>query len=205
MNNYNLIRYIIIINHCWRPTPHHMGSVDYYCIRHRDQSLWLELIIVIINLKPHHICLTGLILLWITLVWLNYYFCRPRSPLHWLDPGAFGTLGVGGGFALGAKLCRPDCDVWIIYGDGSLGYSIAEFDTFTRHKVKQGFLIFCEQVQYVEQSATFLSQLRSPLILDVVLFAQPWVFFYMSFSFLCNVIVRFVSPATKVREKKTKE
>jgi len=37
---------------------------------------------------------------------------------------------------LGAKLCRPDCDVWIIYGDGSLGYSIAEFDTFTRHKVR---------------------------------------------------------------------
>ena len=61
--------------------------------------------------------------------------CRPRGALRWLDPGAFGTLGVGGGFALGAKLCRPDCDVWVVYGDGSLGYSIAEFDTFTRHKV----------------------------------------------------------------------
>lgn len=60
---------------------------------------------------------------------------RPRGPLTWLDPGAFGTLGVGGGFALGAKLCRPEAEVWIIYGDGSLGYSVAEFDTFTRHKV----------------------------------------------------------------------
>lgn len=60
---------------------------------------------------------------------------RPRGPLTWLDPGAFGTLGVGGGFALGAKLCRPDAEVWIIYGDGSLGYSVAEFDTFTRRKV----------------------------------------------------------------------
>ena len=60
---------------------------------------------------------------------------RPRGPLRWLDPGAFGTLGVGGGFALGAKLCRPDSEVWIIYGDGSCGYSIAEFDTFARHKV----------------------------------------------------------------------
>ena len=59
----------------------------------------------------------------------------PRGPLSWLDPGAFGTLGVGGGFALGAKLCRPDAEVWIVYGDGSLGYSVAEFDTFTRHKV----------------------------------------------------------------------
>ncbi|ESO00593.1 hypothetical protein HELRODRAFT_185752 [Helobdella robusta] len=62
------------------------------------------------------------------------YILRPRAPLTWLDPGAFGTLGVGGGFALGAKLCRPDHDVWIIYGDGSLGFSVAEFDTFTRHK-----------------------------------------------------------------------
>ncbi|KAF5891191.1 acetolactate synthase-like protein, partial [Clarias magur] len=62
------------------------------------------------------------------------YIMRPRGPLCWLDPGAFGTLGVGGGFALGAKLCRPDSEVWIVYGDGSLGYSVAEFDTFTRHK-----------------------------------------------------------------------
>lgn len=67
----------------------------------------------------------------------SYIFSRPRGPLKWLDPGAFGTLGVGGGFALGAKLCRPDSDVWIIYGDGSLGYSVAEFDTFTRHKVRE--------------------------------------------------------------------
>ncbi|XP_062408638.1 2-hydroxyacyl-CoA lyase 2 [Sardina pilchardus] len=62
------------------------------------------------------------------------YIMRPRGPLRWLDPGAFGTLGVGGGFALGAKLCRPDSEVWIVYGDGSLGYSVAEYDTFTRHK-----------------------------------------------------------------------
>ncbi|XP_034023883.1 2-hydroxyacyl-CoA lyase 2 isoform X2 [Thalassophryne amazonica] len=62
------------------------------------------------------------------------YILKPRGPLRWLDPGAFGTLGVGGGFALGAKLCRPEAEVWIVYGDGSSGYSIAEFDTFTRHK-----------------------------------------------------------------------
>ncbi|KAK2512444.1 hypothetical protein Q9233_016267, partial [Columba guinea] len=50
------------------------------------------------------------------------------------QPGPFGTLGVGGGFALGAKLCRPDAEVWVLYGDGSLGYSLMEFDTFVRHK-----------------------------------------------------------------------
>lgn len=60
------------------------------------------------------------------------YILRPRGPLQWLDPGAFGTLGVGGGFALGAKLCRPDSEVWIIWGDGSCGYSVAEIDTMKR-------------------------------------------------------------------------
>ncbi|XP_054858126.1 2-hydroxyacyl-CoA lyase 2 [Eublepharis macularius] len=62
------------------------------------------------------------------------YIVQPTGPLAWLDPGAFGTLGVGGGFALGAKLCRPESEVWILYGDGSLGFSVMEFDTFVRHK-----------------------------------------------------------------------
>lgn len=63
------------------------------------------------------------------------YTLKPRSPLSWIDPGVFGTLGVGAGFALGAKLCFPESEVWIIYGDGSCAYSIAEFDTFVRHNV----------------------------------------------------------------------
>lgn len=63
------------------------------------------------------------------------YIVRPRGPLQWLDPGAFGTLGVGAGFALGAKLARPDHEVWLIWGDGSVGYSVAEFDTCFRHGV----------------------------------------------------------------------
>jgi acetolactate synthase-1/2/3 large subunit len=61
------------------------------------------------------------------------YTTAPRRPLSWLDPGAFGTLGVGGGFALGARLCRPEAEVWLLWGDGSAAYSLAEFDTFVRH------------------------------------------------------------------------
>ncbi len=64
------------------------------------------------------------------------YIVRPRGPLRWLDPGAFGTLGAGGGFALAAGLVNPDSEVWLLYGDGSCGYSIAEFDTYTRHGVR---------------------------------------------------------------------
>jgi acetolactate synthase-1/2/3 large subunit len=63
------------------------------------------------------------------------YVVRPRGPLGWLDPGAFGTLGVGGGFALGAALARPGAEVWVLYGDGACGFSLGEFDTFVRHGV----------------------------------------------------------------------
>ncbi|MDX2135112.1 MAG: thiamine pyrophosphate-binding protein [Saprospiraceae bacterium] len=64
------------------------------------------------------------------------YTLRPRKPLSWLDPGVFGTLGVGGGFALGAAACRPDAYIWIIYGDGSAAYSLAEFETFAKNGLK---------------------------------------------------------------------
>jgi acetolactate synthase-1/2/3 large subunit len=63
------------------------------------------------------------------------YIVRPRGPLAWLDPGAFGTLGVGAGFALGAQLVRPDAEVWLIWGDGASGYGLVEFDTFVRHGI----------------------------------------------------------------------
>lgn len=63
------------------------------------------------------------------------YIVRPRTPLSWLDPGPFGTLGVGAGFALGAAASRPDEERWILYGDGALGFSLAEFDTFARHRI----------------------------------------------------------------------
>lgn len=63
------------------------------------------------------------------------YIVRPRAPLSWLDPGVFGTLGVGGGFALGAAMVRPGREVWLIWGDGSSAYTLAEFDSFVRHGV----------------------------------------------------------------------
>jgi acetolactate synthase-1/2/3 large subunit len=63
------------------------------------------------------------------------YILRPRTPLSWLDPGAFGTLGVGAGFALGAALVRPGAQTWLIWGDGASGYGLAELDTFVRHRI----------------------------------------------------------------------
>ncbi len=61
------------------------------------------------------------------------YIIRPRAPLSWLDPGVFGTLGVGGGFSVGAAASRPGKEIWLVWGDGSSAYSLSEFDTFVRH------------------------------------------------------------------------
>jgi acetolactate synthase I/II/III large subunit len=57
------------------------------------------------------------------------------EPGCWLDPGPFGCLGTGPGYALAAKLARPDKQVVLMLGDGAFGFSGMEFDTLARHGV----------------------------------------------------------------------
>src|SRR6478735_4047266 len=52
-----------------------------------------------------------------------------------LDPGPFGCLGSGPGYALAAKLAHPDRQVVLLLGDGAFGFSGMEFDTLARHGV----------------------------------------------------------------------
>ena len=54
---------------------------------------------------------------------------------HWLDPGPLGTLGVGPGYAMAAKLAKPKSPVVIIYGDGSFGLHGMEFEAMVRQKI----------------------------------------------------------------------
>jgi acetolactate synthase-1/2/3 large subunit len=57
------------------------------------------------------------------------------EPGCWLDPGPFGCLGSGPGYALAAKLARPDRQVVLMLGDGAFGFSGMEWDTLARHGV----------------------------------------------------------------------
>ncbi len=57
------------------------------------------------------------------------------EPGCWLDPGPLGALGCGPGYALAAKLARPDRQVVLLLGDGAFGFSAMEFDTLARHGV----------------------------------------------------------------------
>jgi acetolactate synthase-1/2/3 large subunit len=55
------------------------------------------------------------------------------GPGSWMDPGPFGTLGVGFPFAIAAKAARPEKRVLLLCGDGTFGLNGFEIDTLVRH------------------------------------------------------------------------
>ncbi len=57
---------------------------------------------------------------------------QPHTPGHWMDPGALGSLGVGTGFAMAAKLAHPEKEVLCYYGDGA--FSMTAFDMETANR-----------------------------------------------------------------------
>lgn len=57
---------------------------------------------------------------------------RPRNPGQWMDPGALGSLGVGTGFSMAAKLAHPAKEVLCLYGDGSFGMTAFDMETAQR-------------------------------------------------------------------------
>ena len=58
-----------------------------------------------------------------------------NEPGHWLDPGQFGCLGAGSGFAAAAQLARPGKQVCIIYGDGGFGLTGFDVESYVRHNL----------------------------------------------------------------------
>jgi len=63
------------------------------------------------------------------------YVLRIEHPQIWMDPGPLGTLGVGPGYAMAAKLLRPDANVVLVYGDGSFGFHALEFEAMARQNI----------------------------------------------------------------------
>jgi acetolactate synthase-1/2/3 large subunit len=72
----------------------------------------------------------------LTYHWLSETISAP-PPLGFLCHGYFGTMGYGFGTAIGAQVAagRDGARVVLITGDGSVGFSIAEFDTAVRHRL----------------------------------------------------------------------
>jgi acetolactate synthase-1/2/3 large subunit len=57
-------------------------------------------------------------------------------PGHRLNSGITGTMGVGLPYGIGAKIAKPDTQVLVLHGDGSMGMNAMEIDTAVRHNIQ---------------------------------------------------------------------
>ena len=57
------------------------------------------------------------------------------QPGCWLDPGPYGCLGTGLGYAMAARIARPASQVVLLLGDGAAGFSLMDVDTLVRHRL----------------------------------------------------------------------
>jgi len=62
-------------------------------------------------------------------------YIEPRRPGGWLDPGPYGCLGSGLGYAIAARVARPSAQVVLLLGDGAAGFSLMDADTLVRHRL----------------------------------------------------------------------
>jgi acetolactate synthase-1/2/3 large subunit len=62
-------------------------------------------------------------------------YLDPGQPGCWLDTGPYGCLGNGPGYAMAARLARPDSQVVAILGDGAAGFSLFDVDSMVRHRL----------------------------------------------------------------------
>jgi acetolactate synthase I/II/III large subunit len=62
-------------------------------------------------------------------------YVEPRRPGGWLDPGPYGCLGTGLGYAIAARIARPSAQVVLLLGDGAAGFSLMDADTLVRHRL----------------------------------------------------------------------
>src|SRR5262252_3512075 len=62
-------------------------------------------------------------------------YVEPQQPGGWLDPGPYGCLGTGLGYAIAARVARPKAQVVLLLGDGAAGFSLMDADTLVRHRL----------------------------------------------------------------------
>jgi acetolactate synthase-1/2/3 large subunit len=62
-------------------------------------------------------------------------FHQPQRPGLWLDPGPYGCLGTGPGYAMAARLAYPSSQVVLLLGDGAAGFSLMDVDSLVRHNL----------------------------------------------------------------------
>lgn len=62
-------------------------------------------------------------------------YVEPALPGRWLDPGPYGCLGTGPGYALAAGIVHPQSPLFLLLGDGAAGFSLMDVDSLVRHRI----------------------------------------------------------------------
>jgi acetolactate synthase-1/2/3 large subunit len=62
-------------------------------------------------------------------------YLEPATPGSWLDPGPYGCLGTGMGYALGARVSYPDRQICVLMGDGAAGFSLMDVESLVRQRL----------------------------------------------------------------------
>ncbi|MFY1633465.1 acetolactate synthase [Solwaraspora sp. WMMB335] len=62
-------------------------------------------------------------------------YLEPAVPGSWLDPGPYGCLGTGMGYAMGARITYPDRQICVLMGDGAAGFSLMDVESLARQKL----------------------------------------------------------------------
>ena len=86
-------------------------------------------------------------------MWEAQYY-RHEAPRSLITSGGLGPMGFALPAAIGAKLARPDADVWVVVGDGGFQMTMAELGTLMQERVKiniaiinNGYLGMVRQLQ----------------------------------------------------------
>jgi acetolactate synthase-1/2/3 large subunit len=62
-------------------------------------------------------------------------YLEPSRPGTWLDPGPYGCLGTGMGYAMGARVTYPDRQICVLLGDGAAGFSLMDAESLARQQL----------------------------------------------------------------------
>jgi acetolactate synthase-1/2/3 large subunit len=62
-------------------------------------------------------------------------YLEPAQPGTWLDPGPYGCLGTGMGYAMGARVTYPDRQICVLMGDGAAGFSLMDVESLVRQQL----------------------------------------------------------------------
>jgi acetolactate synthase-1/2/3 large subunit len=81
------------------------------------------------------------------------------APRSYLYTAKFGHLGTGLPYAIGAKFAAPDRPVYLISGDGAIGFNIQELETARRYELPVTVIVSCDRGWGMERSSQLFAQI----------------------------------------------